>query len=490
MTARIGGASLAVAAALALSPWLHAKESTKTSAIHLEVSHDPVRHDGKYTTTFAPVIKRVAPSVVKVSVTGNPKQTAGFQGKLPDSWRRFFGEDENGSEESHAPGRPKQHGVGSGVIVTADGYILTNNHVVESADAINVAMNDGREFLAKVIGRDPKTDIAVLKIDGRDLPFLTLADSDQIEIGDITLAIGNPFGIGQTVTTGIISAKGRATLGLDYEDFIQTDAAINPGNSGGALVDTDGRLIGINTAILSHSGGNQGIGFAVPTNLARWVMESLVENGQVERGFLGVNIQDLTPQLAKEFKLDLAQGALVSEVTPHSPAEKAGVKSGDVIVEFNGKPITDSRHLKLQVGVTLPGASVPLKIQRDGHSQTLKVTVNPLPSDKLAKAESRAEPTEDALHGVAVAKLDSTRRTQFQVPEQVLGALVAEVAPDSAAYEAGLRAGDVITEINHRPIQNADEAVTACERPVDKETLVKVWSHGGSRYVVVNEAKS
>ncbi len=468
-----------------------AKESPKSGNIHLEVSHAPVTRDGKFTTSFAPLVKNVAPSVVKVSVTtSSTKQTASLREQIPDAWRRFFGDDENESTESGPRRKPKQHGVGSGVIVTANGYILTNNHVVEGANAINVSMNDGREYNAKIIGRDPKTDIAVLKIDAHDLPFITLADSDQIEVGDLTLAIGNPFGIGQTVTTGIISAKGRATLGLDYEDFIQTDAAINPGNSGGALVDTDGRLIGINTAILSHSGGNQGIGFAVPTNLARWVMESLVETGRVERGFLGVNIQDLTPQLAKEFKLELGHGALVSEVTPNSPAERAGVKNGDVIVEFNGKPITDSRHLKLQVGVTLPGVAVPLKVQRDGRSQMLQVTVQALASDKVAKADSNGETVEDALHGVAVATLDPSRRAQFHVPEQIVGALVAEVAPDSAAYEAGVRPGDVITEINRRTITNAEEAVTACAQAVDKETLVKVWSRGGSRYVVVDEAKS
>ena len=278
--------------------WTHAKDNSKAAPVRLEVNDSPVVRDGKFNTSFAPVVKKVAPSVVKVFVTAKAKPAALSSHGRPDL-RRFFGEGENGPDSPHEFRGPNQHGVGSGVIVTKDGYILTNNHVVEGADDIKVALNDGREFSAKVIGRDPQTDIAVLKIDAHDLPFLTVADSDKIEVGDVVLAIGNPFGIGQTVTTGIISAKGRATLGLDYEDFIQTDAAINPGNSGGALVDTDGRLIGINTAILSHSGGNQGIGFAVPTNLARWVMEGLVQNGRVERGFLGVNIQDLTPASRK-----------------------------------------------------------------------------------------------------------------------------------------------------------------------------------------------
>ena len=487
--ALLGSTALLMATALALPLWTRAKDNSKAAPVRLEVNDSPVVRDGKFNTSFAPVVKKVAPSVVKVFVTAKAKSTALSGRGMPDL-RRFFGEGENGPDSSREFRGPNQHGVGSGVIVTKDGYILTNNHVVDGADDIRVALNDGREFSAKVIGRDPKTDIAVLKIDAHDVPFLTVADSDKIEVGDVVLAIGNPFGIGQTVTTGIISAKGRATMGLDYEDFIQTDAAINPGNSGGALVDTDGRLIGINTAILSHSGGNQGIGFAVPTNLARWVMEGLVQNGRVERGFLGVKIQDLTPALAKEFKLDEANGALVSEVTPQSPADKAGLMNGDVIVEFNNKPVADSRHLKLQVGATLPGSSVPLKILRDGASKTLEVTVKELPGDKLAKASSTTDKTEDALHGVGVVDLDRAKRAELNVPEHVNGALISQVEPDSTAYEAGLRPGDVITEINRKPVKNAEQAVVACEKPADKQTLVRVWSHGGSRYVVVDETKA
>ena len=487
--ALFGGTALLMVAALSFTPWARAKDHSKAAPVRLEVSDSPVARDGKFTTSFAPVVKKVAPSVVKVSVTAQAKPNELSGRGMPDL-RRFFGEGENGPGSSRQPRAPKEHGVGSGVIVTKDGFILTNDHVVENADDIKVALNGGREFSAKVIGRDPQTDIAVLKIDAHDLPFLTIADSDKIEVGDVVLAVGNPFGIGQTVTTGIISAKGRATLGLDYEDFIQTDAAINPGNSGGALVDTDGRLIGINTAILSRSGGNQGIGFAVPTNLARWVMDGLVQNGRVERGFLGVNIQDLTPELAKEFKIDRADGALVSEVTPHSPAERAGMKNGDVIVEFNGKPVTDSRHLKLQVGATLPGASVPVKLLRDGASETLQVTVKELPGEKLTQADSTGDQAEDALHGVGVVDLDRSNRAEFNVPERVHGALVSEVEPGSAAYEAGLRTGDVITEINRKPVKDAGQAVAACEKPADKQTLVKVWNHSGNRYVIVDESKA
>ena len=484
----LGSTALLMAAAAAYTPISQAKDGTKAPPVRLEVSEAPVSRDAKIATSFAPLVKKVAPSVVKVSVTSKVKPNIMPGPGLPDL-RRFFGESENDADSARQRRTPNQHGVGSGVLVTKDGYILTNNHVVESADEIKVALNDGREFSAKVSGRDPQTDIAVLKIDADDLPFVTLADSDLIEVGDVVLAIGNPFGIGQTVTTGIVSAKGRATMDLDYEDFIQTDAAINPGNSGGALVDTDGRLIGINTAILSRSGGNQGIGFAVPTNLARWVMEGLVRNGRVQRSLLGVSIQDLTPALAQEFKLDRVNGALVADVTAKSPAEQAGFKNGDVIVEFDGKPVVDSRHLKLQVGATTPGTSVPVKILRDGASQTLRVTLRELPTDKLARTSPSSDSAEDALHGVGVVDLDNANRPQSGVPDRVLGAVISQVEPDSAAYEAGLRTGDVITEINRKPIENAADAVAACANPTDKRTLVKVWSRGGSRFIVVDESK-
>ena len=317
-----------------------------------------------------------------------------------------------------------------------------------------------------------------------------MADSDKVEVGDVVLAIGNPFGIGQTVTTGIVSAKGRGNMGLDYEDFIQTDAAINPGNSGGALVDADGRLIGINTAILSRSGGNQGIGFAIPVNLARDVMSSLIKDGHVTRGYLGVMIQDVTPALAKEFKLKDTTGALVGDVTPKGPADKAGLKSGDLLVEFNGKKVTDSRHLKLEVARTHPGQTVPVKILRDGTAKTLEVTVKTLPgTEDLAKADKDSNDT-GTLNGVGVADLDEQARQQFEVPETVKGAVVTEVKPDSAAAEAGLKPGDVIQEINRKPVKNAEEAVRLTENPSDKTTLLRVWREGGSRFVVVDESKA
>src|SRR6202035_1998644 len=302
-TLLLGGTALTLATSFALNNGENGT-GTQNAPLHVQVDNSPLTRDVKEGNSFAPIVKKVAPSVVKIFVT--MKAASGGSNPLANSdndfFRRFFGED--GMKQMN-PGKlhvPTEHGLGSGVIVSADGYILTNNHVVNNASEIQVALNDGRQFTAKVIGSDPKTDVALIRIKADNLPALTLAGSDKIEVGDVVLAIGNPFGIGQTVTKGIVSAKDRTTSGDMDEDFIQTDAAINPGNSGGALVDTEGRLIGINSAILTHSGGNQGIGFAVPSNLCRWVMDSLVQTRHVERGFLGVMIQNLTPDLAAAFK--------------------------------------------------------------------------------------------------------------------------------------------------------------------------------------------
>ena len=450
-------------------------------------------------TSFAPVVKKVAPAVVKIT-TSTKVQGMSFQGnglppEMDDFMRRFFGDrypsGRNTPQRNYSV--PKQQGVGSGVIVTKDGYILTNNHVVDGADELKVALQDGREFTAKVIGRDPKSDIAVIKIDAKDLPVVAMADSDKVEVGDVVLAVGNPFGIGQTVTMGIVSATGRAaTMGLDYEDFIQTDAAINPGNSGGALVDAEGRLIGINTAILSRSGGNQGIGFAIPTSIARDVMASLIKDGHVTRGYLGVAIQDVTPGLAKQFKLKDEAGALVGDVTPKSPAEKAGLKGGDVVVEFNGKKITDSRHLKLEVARVQPGETVPLKVLRDGSTKTLEVTVTEMPgTETIAKNDTPKAEDAGRLNGVAVADLDTAARRQFNLPANVKGVVITDVAPDSASAEAGLRAGDVIQEINRKPVRTAQEAIELTDSAAaDKTSLLRIWRNGSSHFVVVDESKN
>ncbi|MBI1178087.1 Do family serine endopeptidase [bacterium] len=486
----LGGALIAAVSVATLQ--LRAENSGRAHAadVHVKVDDTPIKREGgAVITSFAPVVKEVAPSVVTISVTqkgqrlqmrGNPLMQDPFLGRL------FGGGNDQGELRT-----PDRQGLGSGVIISKDGYILTNNHVVQDADEVEVRLSSGKkDYTAKVVGADPKSDVAVLKIDAHDLPAITFGDSDQIEVGDLVLAVGNPFGIGQTVTMGMVSATGRGNMGLDYEDFIQTDAAINPGNSGGALVDAHGRLIGINTAIISRSGGNQGIGFAVPVNLARSVMESLVENGRVIRGFLGVNIQNVNQDLADAFKLDKAQGALVAQVSPDSPAEKAGLKDGDVIVGFNGKDITDSRHLKLMVGETLPGTKVPVEIVRDGHSKTLEVTLKELPGDKqLASNNNMQNNDTERLAGVVVSDIDQQTRRQLELPRKVDGALVTNVDPESAAYKAGLRQGDVIMEIDREQVNNGDDAVKAANDAKGDQILLRVWSQGGSRYLVVNESR-
>jgi serine protease Do len=473
---------------------LSAAFMAKPAAAVANVSDAPVdRSNARAGVSYSSVVKKVAPSVVKVTTTAKMKNVGfeGMPGMDNDLLQRFFGQQFQRPSRGRQMPVPRQEGLGSGVIVSKDGYILTNNHVVDGADSVKVALQDGRDFEAKVIGRDPKTDVAVIKIDAKDLPTLELANSENIEVGDVVLAIGNPFGIGQTVTMGIVSAVGRGNMGLDYEDFIQTDAPINPGNSGGALVDTAGRLVGINTAILSRSGGNQGIGFAVPANLAHTVMTSLVADGKVTRGYLGAMIQDLTPPLAKQFQLKDNSGALVGEVKSGSPAEKSGLKAGDVVTDFNGKKVTDSRHLRLRVAETRPGTSVAMKVLRDGATKNLSVTVRELPGEpKIVNASASGAPDAGVLNGVGVGDLDSQTRAQIQAPASLKGVVVTEAAADSPAAEAGLKAGDVILEINRQPVKTADEAVKLTESSTDKTTLLRVWSNGGSRYLVVDESKA
>jgi serine protease Do len=305
------------------------------------------------------------------------------------------------------------------------------------------------------------------------------------------MAVGNPFGIGQTVTMGIVSALGRGGMGIeDYEDFIQTDASINPGNSGGALVDMEGRLVGINTAILSRSGGNQGVGFAVPVNLVRHVMDELVKSGKVSRGYLGVMIQDVTPELAKTFNLKETTGALIGEVTEDSAAAEAGLKPGDVITEFNGKKIRDGRSLRNNAGLLSPGTKTDVKVLRDGKERTFKVALRELPGEKATASNGSAgEGAEEVLAGVGVGDLTPELRQQLKLPPHVKGAIITDIAPNSAAYDAGLREGDVIQEINRRPIASAEEAVKATSNVKERRTLVRAWGNGGSRFIVVDETK-
>ena len=470
-----------------------ANSGEKNAGLNLPIDESAVPRHGVPGGSFAPIVAKVAPAVVKI-VSQNVVTNSGDQNPFSDDpfLRRFFG-NQFGQLMPHM-GPFRERGLGSGVIITKDGYILTNNHVVGNAKEVTVTLQDGRQFTAKVIGRDAGSDIAVVRIEAKDLPVLPLADSTKVRVGDIALAVGNPFGVGQTVTSGIVSATGRGGMGIeDYEDFIQTDAAINPGNSGGALVDIEGRLIGINTAILSRSGGYQGVGFAIPTDIARNVTESLVKYGEVKRGYLGVMIQDVTPALAQEFKLKDTHGALVTEVEPDGPAAKAGLKNGDVIIDLNGKKVIDGRHLKLAVADTAPGTRVPLTVWRDGSTKKLDIDVKQLPSSNEVAQNGPAGSNKNdtgTLKGVAVNDLNPQLRSELNVPKSVKGAVVTGIAPNSPAADAGLKPGDVIEEINRHPVKDADDAVKLAENGSNKRTLLRVWSNGGSHYVVVNESET
>lgn len=471
----------------------------------LTIDDTPLTREVKIATSFAPVVKKVAPSVVNIYSTMTVRGSQ-LPSALDPFLRRFFGDD-FGQQQ----GRPrKEQGLGSGVIVSPDGYILTANHVVEGADTVKVALSSGeKEFDAKVIGVDPPTDIAVLRIDiKRSLPAITLADSDNLEVGDVVLAVGNPFAVGQTVTMGIVSAVGRGGFGLNgYENFIQTDAAINPGNSGGALVDAEGRLVGINTAILTHSGGYQGVGFAVPINMARYVMNSLIGSGKVTRGYLGVGIQALTPNLTKEFNLpDESSGVLVNNVEPGSGAEKAGIRDGDVIIEFEGKKVSDPRKLQLLVAQSAPGSKVSVRVLRSPEAgerpleKNLTITLGELPAEALAGGhlnlpKDHKQSDKDQLDGVSVGDLDAQTRSQMGIPNSIHGAVVTNIEQDSNAAEAGLRTGDVLLEIDRHPVKDADSAVALSEKANGDQVLLRVWSRGenggpsGTHYLVVDNTK-
>lgn len=446
--------------------------------------------------SFSDIVKRVAPSVVKITsemkakrVRLNGADNPAFNDPM---FRQFFGGRVPEME------RPAQSGLGSGVIISSDGYIVTNNHVVDGADQLKVTLDDGRELIAKVIGRDPLTDIAVIKVDAKDLPAVTFADTNKIEVGDRVLAIGNPFGIGETVTSGIVSAKGRRVGILSdvkgFENFIQTDAAINPGNSGGALIDIDGRVIGINTAILSRSGGFQGVGLAVPANLVTQVADGLAKNGKVVRGFLGVSVQDISPALADSFGLKNRAGALVAEVTPDSPAAKAGLKEGDVITSFNGETVADANRLTLEVTAVAPGTKVNLDVLRDGKIQRLAATTSERPARFAGGGRSldsvSSGDDEGVLNGVAVEDLTPEARREMNIPGRLQGAVVTQVAPDSASARAGVSAGDVILEINRQRVTSAEEAIDFSAKAEGKKTLLKLWSHGSTIFVVVDETAS
>jgi serine protease Do len=398
--------------------------------------------------TFTQVAKMARPAVVNISTVVKAESRTPLRSPFFDDpfFRRFFGEE---FERRFQPEEsPRQQATGSGVIVSRDGYIITNNHVVEQGDEIQVTLSDKRNFTAEIVGTDPKTDLALLKIGADNLPVIPWGDSDKLEVGEMVLAIGNPFGLSQTVTMGIVSAVGRANVGIvDYEDFIQTDAAINPGNSGGALVNLRGELIGINTAIFTRSGGYMGIGFAIPSNMAKFIQASLTEHGKVIRGWLGVSIQDLTADLQEQFDAPDQKGVLVSDVVEDSPAEEGGLKRGDIIRQYDSYEVKDSRHLRSLVAETRPNASVTIQVLRDGDEQQVKVRIAEMPKDLEAFASSDEARGKHALTGITVKPFPSGEK----------GVEVTEVKPGSAASRAGIREGDIIREINRQVVRDLDD---------------------------------
>ena len=416
---------------------------------------------------FTEVAKAVTPAVVNITTVMTEKVADGRS--VPDELRErmeeFFGGPNGpfgprGFRGPQGPGEPRGHrggGQGSGVIVSPDGYVLTNNHVIDGAREVTVTLPDKREFQGKIVGTDPKTDLAVVKIDGENLPSVAWGDASKLQVGEYVLAVGNPFGLNSTVTLGIVSALGRGRMGItQYEDFIQTDAAINPGNSGGALVNTKGELVGINTAIFSQSGGYQGVGFAVPTSMGKPIYESLIKTGKVVRGFLGIGIQDLNHDLAKSFGIKDAKGALVSDVREDGPADQGGLKQGDVIISYQGSPVEDAVALQRMVTRTPVGSKVSIKIMRDSREKELPITIGEQPDTvKTAKAESGEK--DYAFAGVAVQDLDKDTAKELGIKGKAQGVVVTAVEPDSGADKAGLMPGDVIREINRQPVKSVKE---------------------------------
>lgn len=423
---------------------------------------------GRY--TIADVAERVTPAVVNIMTEKKAQPShSGF-------FRHRFGN----------PGGGKMRGAGSGVVIDPSGVIVTNNHVIDGADEIRVSFADKREFTAKLIGQDKPSDLAFLKIDAKELPYLKLGSSKQLRLGELVLAVGNPFGVGQTVTMGIVSAKGRANMGIvEYEDFIQTDAAINPGNSGGALVNLDGELVGINTAILSRSGGAQGVGFSVPSEMVRSIRGQIEQHGEVRRAWLGVQIQDLTPELADSLGISQRRGVLVSDVLEGGPAEKAGVKGGDVILSVNNQPTEDSAQLKNHVAMAPPDSKARLRVVRDGKERIIGVTLGRRSQGGgVAPHGVGKQPKNELLSGLSLRSISPELRERLELPARVDGVLVDEVAPGSAAARAGLQPGDVITTVNKRPIRAVDQ-MDARIKPKAARALLRVYRKGGFRFIVL-----
>lgn len=446
----------------------------------------PVTSSAGVRTSFAEVVNRVSPAVVTIRTESRSRSPRQFPFMDDPFFRRFFGD--------RLPTVPeqRQRGLGSGVIVSTDGYILTNHHVIDGAEEIEIEMTGRQPLDAKLVGSDPPSDLAVLKINASDLTALALADSDKVQVGDLVLAVGNPLGIGQTVTMGIISAKSRRT-GLSngsFEDFLQTDAPINRGNSGGALVDSNGNLVGINSQILSPSGGSIGIGFAIPSNMARDVLDQLLKNGEVRRGHLGIVVQPVTEDMAANLSLNNVRGLIVSQIQPGSAAERAGMKRGDVILALNGNAVSDPNSFRNDVAGTPPGNTVTLRVLREGNEQELRATLEefkveerPVSPVRNNSSESRGDQT--GKLGLAVQPLTPAIAQQLGISAETQGLVVVEIDPAGPAADSGIQRGDVIEAINQQPVRTVAEIRTALERSGDKPVLLLVNHKGTTIFLTV-----
>ncbi len=431
---------------------------------------------------------RVTPAIVNVAVTSKHKADSD-DGEMPEDMQRFFGQQFG---QRMMPQQPRmEHGIGSGVIISPDGYIVTNNHVIDGAVEMRVTMSDRRILNAKLIGADPLTDIAVIKIEGSNFPSVPMGDSTTLEPGQLVLAFGNPYGFRFTVTRGIVSALNRpAPFGDNPRkpgQYIQTDAAINPGNSGGPLVDARGEVVGINTFLVSPSGTFSGMGFAIPTQIIRPTVDSLIKYGKVEHGYMGIGISDVTPENSKFFEVHDANGALVTQVESDSPAAKAGLKVGDVITELDGHKITDAGQLQVQVGQKRPGTEIKLSVLRDGKAMNFPVTLQDMSAKDDETKEANAEGHGKMRWGLGLADITPDVREQLQAPKEIHGAVVEQVAPGSSAEDAGLQRGDVIEQVNRHDVQSASDVQQALSK-VEKgqDALVLVWSNGGNTFRVLH----
>ncbi len=433
------------------------------------------------------MVKRVAPAVVTVRSARRVRAAQQYPFQNDPFFRWFFG---GTAGPSNRQQQQVEHALGSGVIVESDGHILTNQHVIDGAQEIHVDLTDGRTFTAKLIGADKLSDLAVLKIDATNLPVLYLADSDKVQVGDVCLAIGNPLAVGETVTSGIISAKGRQT-GLSngsFEDFLQTDAPINQGNSGGALVNTNGELVGINSQILSTTGGFIGIGFAIPSNMAKNVMTQLIKSGKVERGQLGVTAQLLTSDLEQSLGLNNVHGVLVSQVVPGSAADKAGLKAGDVITQLNGKPVEDPNSFRNAIAGTAPGTQVTLTYLRDGHQQQTTATLQELKPEQQPANPAQQQPSSGEL-GLQVEPMTPSLAQQLNLPANTQGLAVVRVDPNGPAAEAGIQTGDVIVEVNRQPVKSVADMRSALAKSDGRPALLLI-NHGGQTLFVTVSPKA